>query len=166
MLDSFRHCITNLIPHYQNYFSQTFLFVFNSKLKKCLEICENCVWNCLMPLFSPLEVKFWKIFFQKCAPPSTEMRNLFQRWHVKDIKDKNQGFKKLGALQITILLMWWLFKKIALGNSPWSFAFPEGHLTFLRGAATRKSLMNQGNLRGQIFQITTKDFPLFIRLLD
>ena len=51
----------------------------------------------------PLGPIFKKYFFQKHTPPTSEMGNLFQRWHLKDIKEKNNGFEKSGTLQITIL---------------------------------------------------------------
>ena len=50
---------------------------------------------------SPFQKMF---FFQKHTPSSPETRNLFQRWHLKVIVEKNHWFEKSGALQIKILL--------------------------------------------------------------
>ena len=54
-------------------------------------------------IYPPWGPIFKKYFFQKHTPPSSEMQNLFRRWHLKDIEEKNHGFEKSGALQITIL---------------------------------------------------------------
>ena len=85
------------------FFSQTFGFVFGSKLKNVYKHAL-IAFNCIMPLLTPLNVQFKKnIFFKKHTLPSSEMEDLFQRWHLKYIQKKNHGFEKSGALQITIL---------------------------------------------------------------
>ena len=40
----------------------------------CQETCKICVSNCVMPLFTPLEVKFSKSVFllQKHTPPASD----------------------------------------------------------------------------------------------
>ena len=61
---------------------------------------------CNATIFSPWGEIFKKYFFQKRTSTSSEMRDLFQRWHLKDIKEINHGFEKSGALQITIWDKW------------------------------------------------------------
>ena len=48
---------------------------------------------------------FYLFFLQrsKMFPPSSAMRNFFQRWQLTDIKENYLRFEKSGALQITIL---------------------------------------------------------------
>ena len=58
---------------------------------------------CNATIYPPLgQVKKKKIL-QKCTPPSSEMQDLLQRWHLKGIDKKNQGYFWSGALQVTIL---------------------------------------------------------------
>ena len=84
------HFTKNLGPHFKTVFPVFFCFL--CKAHKCLEACANCVWNCKTVLFTPLRSNFGKYFFQKHTPPPSEMRDLFGRWHLKDIKDlENQG---------------------------------------------------------------------------
>ena len=84
-------------PHLENGFSGT-LFCYFGKAPKCIKTGLNCIWNCVTPLFTSLEVQFSIIFFlQKRTPSSSEMQSLFQRLHLKDIDEKNHGFEKLGA---------------------------------------------------------------------
>ena len=46
---------------FRNFFS-SFLF----EAQKCPETCVNCLWDCVTPIFTPLEVQFSKhIFFSK-----------------------------------------------------------------------------------------------------
>ena len=79
VLDLFQNCLmclTNVITFFcklilqqfyqksetiylKQFFLNYFVFLF-CKAKKCLETCMNCVWNCVMPLLNPLEVKFSK----------------------------------------------------------------------------------------------------------
>ena len=106
---TFRKIVICNSPDFSNPLILLFYILFSIfNFKKCLEAWVNCVWNCVMPLCIPLEVKFSKkyLFLQKCTPPSSEMRNLFQRWHLKDIKDKNHGFEKSRALKTQFYKKW------------------------------------------------------------
>ena len=71
-------------------------FLFNAQ--HCLETSVNCVWNCVTPLLTPLEVQFSKLFFffQKCTHSASEMLYLLEGdiWKVsmRKIRDIfNQG---------------------------------------------------------------------------
>ena len=46
-------------------FSLHYSFCSLFKAQHCLETCVNYVWNCITPLFTPLEVQFLKLFFSK-----------------------------------------------------------------------------------------------------
>ena len=71
-------------------FFLSYFLCFLFRAQNCLETCVNCLWNCVTPLFTPLEVKLSKYFFsQKRTPPSSEMLQSLQRWHLKDIDEKN-----------------------------------------------------------------------------
>ena len=79
---------------------QFFLNYFFCKPQKCLETCISCVVNCITPLFTQLEVKLKKNKKKNIRYSlSSEMPNLFRKWHLKDIEEKNHGFKKSGTLQ-------------------------------------------------------------------
>ena len=62
-----------------------------------IETFVSCVWNCVKPLFTPLEVQFKKEKkIQKHTPPSSEMLDLLRRWHLQGIDKKNQGYFQSG----------------------------------------------------------------------
>ena len=46
-------------------FSLHYSFCSLFKAQHCLETCVNYVWNCITPLFTPLEVQFFKTIFFK-----------------------------------------------------------------------------------------------------
>ena len=46
-------------PIFKTDFPKPF-FCFLLIAQNCLEICVNCAWNCVTPLFTPLEVQFSK----------------------------------------------------------------------------------------------------------
>ena len=52
---------------FQNSFSWTLFYFFLWKAQKFLETCINCKWNCVTPLFNPLEVPC-SIFFSSNIP--------------------------------------------------------------------------------------------------
>ena len=91
-------------PKCETTFSKEFFFLLslqNSKISR--NMCKLCVKlrnATIYPNWGPM---FKKYFFQKHTPPSSEIWNLFQRWDLKDIKEKNHKFEKSGALQITTL---------------------------------------------------------------
>ena len=93
-------------------FPGQFLLLF-FKAQKCLETCVNCVWNCLTPLFTSLEVKFSKhIFFKNVLLPHLKRKTFLEGdiWKIsrRRITDlRNQGHykskfckKSVGALHL------------------------------------------------------------------
>ena len=57
-------------PKCETTFSKEFFFCFLCRTQKFLEICVNYVWNCVMPLFTPIEVQCSKnIFFKNILLP-------------------------------------------------------------------------------------------------
>ena len=43
-------------------------------------------------IYPPWGQVFKKYFFQKRTPPSSEMLDLLQKWHLNRIEEKNQGY--------------------------------------------------------------------------
>ena len=87
-----------LSPHFVNILSPHFVNILLFK------VVIRATSKATMQQKKELIIQMFKKYsFQKRTPPSSEMQNLFQRWHLKDIEEKNHGFEKSGALQITIL---------------------------------------------------------------
>ena len=70
-------------------------FCFLFEAQECLEICVNCVWNVRNAHFyPPWGPNFKKYFFQTSTPPSSEMLDLYGRWHLQDFFGEKLGFEK------------------------------------------------------------------------
>ena len=70
-------------------------FCFLFEAQECLETCVNCVWNVRNAHFyPPWGPNFKKYFFQTSTPPSSEMLDLYGRWHLQDFFWENLGFEK------------------------------------------------------------------------
>ena len=85
----------------KNSFSQLFFFFLCKSSNMSRLMCKLCIKlpNAMNnPPWGPIFI----LFFLH-SPPSSEMPNLFRSWHLKGIEEKNHGFEKSGALQITIL---------------------------------------------------------------
>ena len=57
-------------------------------------------------IYPPWGLIFKKYFFQKHTSPSSEMQNLFRRWHLKDIEEMNHGLKKKGPYKSQLNKKW------------------------------------------------------------
>ena len=62
------------------------------KAQNCLETWVNCVWNCLMSLFTPLEVQFSEEKISKTYSSFIWNAKLAESEILKDIDEKNQGY--------------------------------------------------------------------------
>ena len=78
-------------------FSLNNFFCFLFKAQNYLEMCVNCAWNCVTPLFTPLEVQFSQnIFFKIVLLPHLNCKTCSEGdiWKIlrRRITDlKNQG---------------------------------------------------------------------------
>ena len=106
---------TNLKPQYQNSFSQTFFVCFLFLALKCLETSVNCMWNCVTPIFTPLEVQFSEefFFFKNIHLPHMKYETCSERywgeesriWKIRGLK--NHNFAKSEWLQCILGKMGW-----------------------------------------------------------
>ena len=98
-------CTSTVILHkiwdhiFKTVFLEFFFCVFFiCKAQKCSERCANCVWNCMMPLFTSFPVQFSKnLFFKNVLLLHPKYKQLFWRWYLKDIEEKNHGIEKSRA---------------------------------------------------------------------
>jgi hypothetical protein len=89
---------------WKHFFSNIIVLFFIQRSKMSRNMHKLCVKlrnATIYPPWGPIWKKKKK--FKKSTSPSSEMRNLFRRWHLKDIEEKSHGFEKSGGLQITFL---------------------------------------------------------------
>ena len=71
------------------------------------------MWNCVTSLFTPLEIQFsTRTKNQNHTPPSSEVLDLLQRWHLKDIDQKNHGYFYQGPYKRKVSEWLAFFKKM------------------------------------------------------
>ena len=99
LVDTLGHFDTNVKQHY-HVVSSSFS-ILSSKISRNMGQLGMKLRNAT--IYPPWSKFPREKILQKPTPPSSEMRNLFWRWHFKDIKQKNHGFEKSAALKITIL---------------------------------------------------------------
>ena len=105
---SYKAIFWHIRPCFQN--SETIFskqFFLNYLMLNCVETCVNCVCNCVKPLFTTLKIQFSRIFFfWKRTSPWSELLDLLQKWHLKDINEKNHDYFYQGPFKSQYCIKW------------------------------------------------------------